>query len=152
MRRALADRRFETAIVGLERRLCAMAADEALVICSERGVIGTGFAEVRPRHLPGGLVEVDPAELYDSVIEAGSRALAEAGEPVVALGLANQGETVLAWDPVTGRPSPVGAAGRPSPGAPCSWTAVPGPRPRTCGPRGTVPPYGRRGTWTTGSP
>ncbi|MFK4100434.1 FGGY family carbohydrate kinase [Streptomyces sp. NPDC019531] len=77
---------------------------KALMICPERGVIGTGFAEVRPRHLPGGLVEVDPAELYDSVIEAGSRALAEAGEPVTALGLANQGETVLAWDPTTGRP------------------------------------------------
>ncbi|MFF7639584.1 FGGY family carbohydrate kinase [Streptomyces canus] len=77
---------------------------KALVICPERGVIGTGFAEVRPRHLPAGRVEADPAELYDSVIEAGSRALAEAGEAVVALGLANQGETVLAWDPVTGRP------------------------------------------------
>lgn len=77
---------------------------KALVICPERGVIGTGFAEVRPRALPGGLVEVDPARLHDSVIEAGSRALAEAGEPVVALGLANQGETVLAWDPATGRP------------------------------------------------
>lgn len=77
---------------------------KALVICPERGVIGTGFAEVRPRHRPGGLVEVDPAELYDSVIEAGTRALAEAGESVVALGLANQGETVLAWDPATGRP------------------------------------------------
>ncbi|MEU9171268.1 FGGY family carbohydrate kinase [Streptomyces sp. NPDC048420] len=77
---------------------------KALVICPERGVIGAGFAEVRPRHLPGGLVEADPAELYDSVIEAGSRALAEAGEPVTALGLANQGETVLAWDPATGRP------------------------------------------------
>ncbi|MFC8427117.1 FGGY family carbohydrate kinase [Streptomyces sp. NPDC057253] len=77
---------------------------KALVICPERGVIGTGFAEVRPRHLPGGLVEVDPARLHDSVIEAGSRALADAGEPVVALGLANQGETVLAWDPATGRP------------------------------------------------
>ncbi|MFF7277902.1 FGGY family carbohydrate kinase [Streptomyces griseorubiginosus] len=77
---------------------------KALVICPERGVIGTGFAEVRPRHLPGGLVEVDPAQLHDSVVEAGARALAEAGEPVTALGLANQGETVLAWDPATGRP------------------------------------------------
>ncbi|MET7733172.1 FGGY family carbohydrate kinase [Streptomyces sp. NPDC005402] len=77
---------------------------KALVICPGRGVIGTGFAEVRPRHLSGGLVEVDPAELYDSVIDAGARALAEAGEPVVALGLANQGETVLAWNPATGRP------------------------------------------------
>ncbi|WP_409468037.1 FGGY family carbohydrate kinase [Streptomyces sp. HC307] len=77
---------------------------KALVICPERGVIGTGFAAVRPRFLPGGLVEVDPAQLYDSVVDAGRRALAEAREPVVALGLANQGETVLAWDPGTGRP------------------------------------------------
>ncbi|MFF5438633.1 FGGY family carbohydrate kinase [Streptomyces achromogenes] len=77
---------------------------KALVVCPERGVIGTGFAEVRPRHLPGGLVEADPGELYGSVVEAGRRALAEAGEDVVALGLANQGETVLAWDPATGRP------------------------------------------------
>ncbi|MEV6805078.1 FGGY family carbohydrate kinase [Streptomyces sp. NPDC051129] len=77
---------------------------KALVVCPERGVLGTGFAAVRPRHLPGGLVEVDPAELYDSVVDAGRRALAEAGEDVVALGLANQGETVLAWDPATGRP------------------------------------------------
>jgi glycerol kinase len=77
---------------------------KALVVCPERGVIGTGFAEVRPRHLPGGLVEVDPEELYTSVVDAGRRALAEAREPVVAMGLANQGETVLAWDPDTGRP------------------------------------------------
>ncbi|WP_210569526.1 FGGY family carbohydrate kinase [Streptomyces sp. GESEQ-4] len=77
---------------------------KALVICPERGVIGTGFAAVRPRHLPGGLVEVDPGELYASVVEAADSALAEAREPVTALGLANQGETVLAWDPDTGRP------------------------------------------------
>ncbi|MEU0114383.1 FGGY family carbohydrate kinase [Streptomyces bobili] len=77
---------------------------KALVVCPERGVLGAGFAAVRPRPLPGGLVEADPAELYASVLEAGRRALAEAGEPVVALGLANQGETVLAWDPATGRP------------------------------------------------
>ncbi|MEV0226521.1 FGGY family carbohydrate kinase [Streptomyces sp. NPDC050704] len=77
---------------------------KALVVCPERGVIGSGSAPVRPRYLPGGLVEVDPAELYGSVVEAGRRALAQAGEPVVALGLANQGETVLAWDPGTGEP------------------------------------------------
>ncbi|NBE55949.1 carbohydrate kinase [Streptomyces sp. YC537] len=77
---------------------------KALVVCPERGVLGTGTAPVRPRHLPGGLVEVDPAELLDSVVVAGRRALAEAGEPVAAVGLANQGETVLAWDPDTGEP------------------------------------------------
>lgn len=77
---------------------------KALVLCPERGVLGAGFAEVRPRALPGGRVEADPAELYASVLDAGRRALAEAGEDVVAVGLANQGETVLAWDPATGRP------------------------------------------------
>ncbi|MEV6055451.1 FGGY family carbohydrate kinase [Streptomyces sp. NPDC052107] len=77
---------------------------KALVVCPERGVLGSGFAEVRPRYLPGGLVEVDPAGLCDSVVDAGRQALAEAGEGVVALGLANQGETVLAWDPADGRP------------------------------------------------
>ncbi|MEV5880976.1 FGGY family carbohydrate kinase [Streptomyces sp. NPDC052101] len=77
---------------------------KALVVCPERGVLGSGFTEVHPRYLPGGLVEADPAELYDSVVDAGRQALAEAGTEVVALGLANQGETVLAWDPADGRP------------------------------------------------
>ncbi|MFF3837748.1 FGGY family carbohydrate kinase [Streptomyces sp. NPDC001930] len=77
---------------------------KALVLCPERGVLGSGTAPVRPRYLPGGLVEVDPRELYDSVVTAGRAALAEAGTPVVAVGLANQGETVLAWDPATGEP------------------------------------------------
>ncbi|MFG3496598.1 FGGY family carbohydrate kinase [Streptomyces sp. NPDC047928] len=77
---------------------------KALVVCPERGVIGSGAAPVRPRHLPGGRVEADPRELFDSVVLAGRRALADAGEPAVAVGLANQGETVLAWDPATGEP------------------------------------------------
>src|SRR4051794_27322369 len=74
---------------------------KALLLCPERGVIGSAEVSVRPRYLPGGLVEVDPAALLTSVLEAGRQALAAAGEPVVAVGLANQGETVLAWDPVT---------------------------------------------------
>ncbi|MFJ9823227.1 FGGY family carbohydrate kinase [Streptomyces sp. NPDC101160] len=77
---------------------------KALVVCPERGVLGTGFAPVHPRALPGGLVEVDPRELYDSVVAAGREALAAAGEPAVAVGLANQGETVLAWDLANGEP------------------------------------------------
>ncbi|WP_392674307.1 FGGY family carbohydrate kinase [Streptomyces sp. LN785] len=77
---------------------------KALVICPERGVIGSGSAPVRPRYGAGGAVEADPAELLGSVVDAGRQAVREAGEPVVAVGLANQGETVLAWDPATGRP------------------------------------------------
>ncbi|MGP3633090.1 FGGY family carbohydrate kinase [Streptomyces sp. 24-1644] len=77
---------------------------KALVICPERGVIGSGSAPVRPRYGAGGVVEADPAELLGSVLDAGRQALHEAAEPVCAVGLANQGETVLAWDPATGRP------------------------------------------------
>ncbi|MEU0132909.1 FGGY family carbohydrate kinase [Streptomyces sp. NPDC006296] len=77
---------------------------KARVVCPERGVIGSGFAPVRPRYGPGGLVEADPAELIGSVLDAGRQAVADAAEPVAAVGLANQGETVLAWDPATGRP------------------------------------------------
>ncbi|QNP66541.1 FGGY family carbohydrate kinase [Streptomyces genisteinicus] len=77
---------------------------KALVVCPDRGVIGTGFAPVTPRHGPGGLVEADPRELLASVVDAGRAALADAGEGVTAVGLANQGETVLAWNPADGEP------------------------------------------------
>ncbi|MEV7526092.1 FGGY family carbohydrate kinase [Streptomyces sp. NPDC091371] len=77
---------------------------KALVVCPVRGVIGSASAPVRPRYLPGGRVEVDPRELLESVLDAGRAALAAAGEPVAAVGLANQGETVLAWDPASGEP------------------------------------------------
>ena len=76
----------------------------ALVVDPDRGVLGAATVAVRPRYGPAGTVEVDPQELFGSVVEAGRRALTEAGEPVAAVGLANQGETVLAWDPVSGIP------------------------------------------------
>jgi glycerol kinase len=77
---------------------------KALVVSPEGKVIGSGEATVRPRYGEGGLVEVDPGELLDSVLDAGRRAVAAASEPIDAVGLANQGETVLAWDQGTGEP------------------------------------------------
>ena len=59
---------------------------------------------VRPVYA-GDRVEVDPQQLLDTVLETGRRAIAEAGNPQVeVVSLANQGETVLAWDRQTGRP------------------------------------------------
>lgn len=75
------------AIVVDDGRLCALAE-----------------VPVHPSFLPGGRVEQDPGELLDSVLDAGARALADAGGAVDAVALANQGETVLAWDPATGEP------------------------------------------------
>ncbi len=59
---------------------------------------------VTPRYLAGGGVEQDPEALWQSVLTAGRRAVAEADVSIDTVALANQGETVLAWDPGSGRP------------------------------------------------
>ena len=72
-------------------------------------LVEDGAAEIRhavrhaQRHPRPGWVEHDPLELLANV-----RACAEAAGKVQAYGLANQGESCLAWDGVTGEPlSPV---------------------------------------------
>jgi glycerol kinase len=80
------------------------SATKALVVCTERGILAEAETPVHPKAAPGGGVEQDPEELHGSVVEAGRRALEAAGEPVAAVGFANQGETVLAWDRGSGRP------------------------------------------------
>lgn len=77
---------------------------KAIVVAGDGKVLGISELPVRPRYLPGGGVEQDPQELLASVIGAGRAAVSEAGVPVDIVTLANQGETVLAWDPDTGRP------------------------------------------------
>ena len=77
---------------------------KAIVVDPEAGVVGVAEVPVHPRYAGDGAVEQDPAELLESVLTAGRAAVAEAGRPIDAVSLANQGETVLAWDPDTGRP------------------------------------------------
>jgi glycerol kinase len=77
---------------------------KAIVVDDAGQVIAIAEVALRPEYLPGGGVEQDPEALWNSVLEAGRRALDEAGVPVDAVALANQGETVLAWDRSTGRP------------------------------------------------
>ena len=77
---------------------------KAIVVDEAGRVVSIAEVAVRPEYLPGGGVEQDPEALFDSVVDAGRQALAQAGVPVAAVALANQGETVLAWDRDTGRP------------------------------------------------
>lgn len=77
---------------------------KAIVVDPEHGVCGVAEVPVHPRYLEGGGVEQDPAELLDSVLTAGRDAVARAGRRIDAVSLANQGETVLAWDRATGQP------------------------------------------------
>ena len=77
---------------------------KALVVDGDGNVLGLSEQPVRPDYLPGGGVEQDPHELLASVVDAGRAAVSQAGVPIDVVTLANQGETVLAWDPPTGRP------------------------------------------------
>ena len=77
---------------------------KALVVADAGEVLGEGSASVHPEAKSGGAVEQDPQELLESIVAAGRAALATAGVAVEAVGIANQGETVLRWDRESGKP------------------------------------------------
>ncbi len=77
---------------------------KALVASDGGEVVAESSVPVHPQAGGGGAVEQDPEELLQSIIEAGRTALRAAGSPVEAVGIANQGETVLRWDRETGQP------------------------------------------------
>src|SRR5205809_6458318 len=77
---------------------------KALVVAEGGQVLGEASAPVHPQAGAEGAVEQDPHELLDSIIESGRAAIAAAGANVEAVGLANQGETVLRWNRETGEP------------------------------------------------
>ncbi|MFI5952256.1 FGGY family carbohydrate kinase [Cryptosporangium sp. NPDC051539] len=77
---------------------------KALVVDEAGRVLAIAEEPLHPRYLDGGGVEQDPQALLDSVLTTGRRAVASAGVPLSAVALANQGETVLAWDRSSGEP------------------------------------------------
>jgi glycerol kinase len=79
------------------------SATKAVVVGPGQEILGAAQVPVATR-AAGDAVEADPAELLESVLAAGRQALAAARAPAAAVALANQGETVLAWDRRTGRP------------------------------------------------
>jgi glycerol kinase len=80
------------------------SATKAIVLDGD-AVLATIEVPVTVHSTTDGGVELDPAELWASVVAAGTAAIDAAGRPaIVAIGLANQGETVLPWDRATGEP------------------------------------------------
>jgi glycerol kinase len=81
---------------------------KSVVVDESGSILAIAEEAVRPRYLAGDGVEVDPEELWQSVLVSGRRAVEEAGVEIAAVSLANQGETVLAWDRETGQPLSAG--------------------------------------------
>jgi glycerol kinase len=77
---------------------------KALVVGDDHAVLAAAYEELRPTYLADGGVEQDPRRLLQSVLDAGRAAVEAAGVEVDAVAVANQGETVLAWDRSTGQP------------------------------------------------
>ncbi len=79
------------------------SATKAVLVGPGHEVLGSAEVPVAVS-AAGDAVETDPDELYQSVLTAGRSALSSAGARADAVALANQGETVLAWDRRTGLP------------------------------------------------
>jgi len=85
------------------------SATKALVVADDGEVLSSAEAPITVVAGGDGAVELDPEELWAGVVASATEALAVAGNPrLKAIGLANQGETVLAWDRGSG--TPVGRA------------------------------------------
>jgi glycerol kinase len=80
------------------------SATKALVVGPDQEILGQAEIPVATTAVDGDGVEADPRELWRSVGEASVRALAASGATIHAVALANQGETVLAWDRRSGKP------------------------------------------------
>jgi glycerol kinase len=82
------------------------SATKAIVVDGDGSVLALSEVSIQVQARADGSVELDPEELWASVIAAGTEALAAAGGPqLTAIGLANQGETVMAWDRTSGTPN-----------------------------------------------
>ena len=80
------------------------SATKALVVADDGEILAVAESPVAALPTAEGGIEQDPEQLWTSVLEAGRRAVTAAGRPVAAVGLANQGETVMVWDPASGAP------------------------------------------------
>ncbi|MCB0857922.1 MAG: glycerol kinase GlpK [Solirubrobacterales bacterium] len=79
----------------------------ALVFNDEGRIAGRGYAEFRQHFPKPGWVEHDAEEIWEVSWGVAARALAGAGisgPDLDAIGITNQRETVVAWDPATGKP------------------------------------------------
>ena len=78
-----------------------------LVFDGEGGIVGRAYSEFEQHFPRPGWVEHDAGEIWETTRRVGVAALADAGvggAELEAIGITNQRETVVAWDPASGEP------------------------------------------------
>jgi glycerol kinase len=80
---------------------------KCLVFGREGRIAGRAYSEFEQHFPRPGWVEHDAAEIWDVTRRVASEAISDAGvgrDDLAAIGITNQRETVVAWDPKTGEP------------------------------------------------
>jgi glycerol kinase len=78
-----------------------------LVFNGEGRIAGRAYSEFEQHFPRPGWVEHDAGEIWEATTRVGAEAIADAGiegADLSAIGITNQRETVVAWDPATGEP------------------------------------------------
>jgi len=78
-----------------------------LLLDEKWNVVAHGYKEHTQIYPESGWVEHDPMEIWNSILYSINMALDEAGasaSDIACIGLDNQGETCMVWDPKTGKP------------------------------------------------
>src|SRR5690348_14864290 len=77
----------------------------ALLINAAGQIVGRGYREIACRYPHPGWVEQDAEQLWVQTLSAiGDACVADSNYRIVAIGIANQRETVVLWDRKTGAP------------------------------------------------
>jgi glycerol kinase len=79
--------------------------NRAIVFDHETRVVGSSYREFRQLFPQPGWVEHDPEEIWETTRTVIAEAVAKVDtDQIVAVGVTNQRETVVCWDPKTGKP------------------------------------------------
>ncbi len=78
----------------------------AMVFATDGRAVSGAREELEQHYPKPGRVEHDPAEIWDKTLACAHSAIEDAGgaDRIAAIGIANQRETVVAWDKTTGEP------------------------------------------------
>ena len=75
---------------------------KAILLDDDFQVITKGYAPVATEHNQSGAAQTTADAIWQSVIDSVNQVLSTTTEKISAVGLANQGESILAWDKKTG--------------------------------------------------
>lgn len=80
------------------------SATKSMVITADNHILSVAEIAITPHFATNGVAEQEPWQLFNSVIQSAHEAIKQAHLPIDIITLANQGESVLAWEPDSGKP------------------------------------------------